>query len=756
MSIPAPVLPADTDDQTPRYSRRHRHELEITANVLRSVFIVAALIAAGTAIGAGLYGVIHSNRIYEGISVAGVNVGGMTRSEASAALHDTVGGATDPPIILVSGSQKFSLDPGEAGIIIDVDRTVDAAFQWGRDGSFFARSGKWVDALISGKSTPILVSYDQDVLDSALMSIVPAITRPAEDARIAFDEDGTPGIIPEIPGYGFDLVTTRQAMIDRIASLSFDPVEIITPLVQPQVVVADLQAGLLQTQAALQAPLIVEGVDTNWVLTPTEIQLIVSVGGESQELVVDEMAIVTFVDSIAQDTNQEARSAELTVNSDGRLAAIPGQDGIEVLVDGTSRAIVTALQDGTDTVELQIVRDVPPILTEQAEAAATEGEELLQRGVRLTWDDNDVDLTRSQLLAALTFVVRPDEENPFVFGFDPDVLRDSLTSVFESAEVPAVEPQLRYVDRQIVILSEGENGKTVNVESTIDNVLSALATGEETARLVVETQEPSMSAPVIDELTFEDVLAEASTYYGDSSNARRLNVEVASELQSGWLVAPGQEFSFAQYIGSVDEPSGFVTGFGIVDDPSGEGVTTAPVIGGGICQVSTTIFQAAFWAGLEIVERYSHPYWIQAYGEPPRGMQGLDAMVNIEDSGSLDLRFTNTTGNWIVVDVEADGTTVTVKVRGTNPGWRVEVSQPVIYNEVQPTTQTRYTNSSELPTGQQLQVEYSQKGFTSEVTRVITDEDGEVIDTSYVVSTYSPSQNTILRGTGAPEATPPA
>ena len=123
-------------------------------------------------------------------------------------------------------------------------------------------------------------------------------------------------------------------------------------------------------------------------------------------------------------------------------------------------------------------------------------------------------------------------------------------------------------------------------------------------------------------------------------------------------------------------------------------------------------------------------------------------------TGSLDLKFTNTTENWIAVDVVADGTTVEVTIRGVDPGWNVEVSDPMIYNEVEPTLETRYTESSELPEGQQLQVEFAQAGFTSEITRTITAEDGELLDVSTIVGTYAPSQNTILEGTGAPQASP--
>jgi vancomycin resistance protein YoaR len=260
--------------------------------------------------------------------------------------------------------------------------------------------------------------------------------------------------------------------------------------------------------------------------------------------------------------------------------------------------------------------------------------------------------------------------------------------------------------------------------------------------------------PVISQIHLGDVLAESSTYYGDSSDARRNNVEVAAELQNGWLIAPGAQFSYAEFIGGVTADQGFVTGFGIVDDGAG-GVTTAPVIGGGICQVSTTIFQAAFWAGMQIDERYSHPYWIQTYGEPPRGMKGLDAMVNIDEvNGTLDFKFTNTTGNWIAVQVVDDGTVLTARIVGTDPGWTVDVGQPDITNVIKPDTGTQYTDSPELPDGTKLQVEYAQEGFTSTIHRTITGKDGKVVADGDLVGSYGASENTILVGTGTstPEA----
>jgi vancomycin resistance protein YoaR len=264
------------------------------------------------------------------------------------------------------------------------------------------------------------------------------------------------------------------------------------------------------------------------------------------------------------------------------------------------------------------------------------------------------------------------------------------------------------------------------------------------------TVKPAVTASQAKKIKLPDVLAEASTYYDNSSEPRRHNVETAVRLENGWLVPPGGQFSYVEHVGKVSEAEGFVTGFGIVTSPENDGtVTTAPVIGGGICQVSTTIFQAAFWAGLRIDERYEHPYWLQTYGEPPRGMKGLDAMVNVEDDWSLDLKFTNTTGNWIAVVVIADGERVTAQIRGTNPGWTVQVFDPVITNVVPADTRTYYTESPELPQGQELQVETAQEGFTAAVHRVVTDRNGQVVDDYVLTSTYAPSRNTILRGTGS-------
>ncbi|HEU0115975.1 MAG TPA: VanW family protein, partial [Thermomicrobiales bacterium] len=280
-----------------------------------------------------------------------------------------------------------------------------------------------------------------------------------------------------------------------------------------------------------------------------------------------------------------------------------------------------------------------------------------------------------------------------------------------------------------------------------DHVVAAFGQAKPAVTLRSTALPPKWTAADLSKITLgDDILGEAGTYYGDSSDARRNNVNRASTLETGWLIPPGGVYSYADHVRPVDESNGFVTGFGIVQD--GGGFTTAPVVGGGICQVSTTIFQAAFWAGLPIVERVQHPYYLRVYGEAVNGLPGLDAMVNIEPDWTLDFKFQNTTGHWLAVIVIADGQNVWARMVGTNPGWKIDVTDPVITNRVSPGTDMRYEDSPELPAGQSMVVETAQDGFDVAFDRTVYDKTGKVIDTYHLSSSFAPAYNVTLRGTG--------
>jgi hypothetical protein len=167
-----------------------------------------------------------------------------------------------------------------------------------------------------------------------------------------------------------------------------------------------------------------------------------------------------------------------------------------------------------------------------------------------------------------------------------------------------------------------------------------------------------------------------------------------------------------------------------------------PSVGGGICQVATTVFQAAFWAGLPFVERSYHLYWISRYGQPPSGRTGMDATV---DDPGVDLKFKNTTSDWIRLDSWVDGSNIGFTIVGVDQGWQVEATKPRIFDVV-PTTQVpvRQFDPSLAP-GRELWVEHAEDGFRASLIRLVKLDD-QIVDEYPFTNWYRPSRNVVLVG----------
>jgi vancomycin resistance protein YoaR len=721
---------------------------DTVANTVSRALLVTVLFLSAGVVGLVLYGYSHANRFYEGVTVGGVPVGGLTPTEARAQLEERFAAYAESPLIVLVDGDEVRLNLSNAGVALDVDETVQSSFAYGREDFWWGRSRAWARAAVHGRDLPLTVRVDQDRLDAVLTEMGFAVTRPASDASVAMSGPDGPYIVAESAGVALDLDVTRREVVDRIRRLSREPVTLATSPVLPAVVGADLHDELDVAKSVVASSFVVFGLDRSWDVSPDDLTRMVAIeSGSTVE--VDREAVKTLVRSIAAEIEQPAIDASIEVE-DGAISVRPGQASIDVEMKPSVDAIVAALEAGQHVGALAIERRAPAIGHEQAAATVAHAEALVGDGIRVNWDGGSIDLGRGDLLAALTVDVDPRARDPFVLGFDRDHLTLVLAPIAEDIDVAGKDATFRLVGSKVTVAEKAVIGRQLDVDATVAAILAVAASDRpREVDLVVREVKPRYTDDLAKKIKLKDVLAESSTSYGESSDARRHNVERAAELETGWLVPPGGQFSYDQYVGMVTEVEGFVTGFGIVASPEGGGlVTTAPVVGGGICQVSTTIFQAAFWAGLQIDERYEHPYWMETYGEPPHGMKGLDAMVNIEEDGSLDMRFTNTTEDWIAVVVIADGQNVAAQIRGIDPGWTVEIDEPVITNIVPEDDTIYYTESPELPVGEEMQVEHAQEGFTATVHRVVRDKDGRVIDETSMTSTYAASRNTILRGTG--------
>ncbi|MEZ4639114.1 MAG: VanW family protein [Caldilineaceae bacterium] len=224
-------------------------------------------------------------------------------------------------------------------------------------------------------------------------------------------------------------------------------------------------------------------------------------------------------------------------------------------------------------------------------------------------------------------------------------------------------------------------------------------------------------------LGIRELVASGTTYFRGSSLARIRNIEVAAEKFVGVVIAPGDVFSFNQIVQDVSAANGFEDSAIIWGDQTMVGV------GGGVCQVSTTVFRAALNAGFPIVERYNHGYVVSWYGEP-----GMDATIY---TPNVDFRFRNDTDAYLLVQPTVDSVNgvITFDFFGAKPDRQVTIGQPVITDVKEPGDPV-YRIDESLAPGQRRQVEYAQRGMTVTVERTVTENGDTRVDK--IVSEYQP------------------
>ncbi|MBZ9714792.1 VanW family protein [Deinococcus multiflagellatus] len=278
------------------------------------------------------------------------------------------------------------------------------------------------------------------------------------------------------------------------------------------------------------------------------------------------------------------------------------------------------------------------------------------------------------------------------------------------------------------------NGLSVNLDKTRANLLAAL---KDPKGVKVNVALGAQTAPkrTLSYFLSRGITAHLGTgetnYYG-SSDARVTNIHVGARRFQDVLFE-GKTVSFNQMVGPINLRTGFVTGLVI----SGE--RTANGVGGGICQVSTTVFRTLYSAGLPILERRNHSYQVRYY-DP----QGLDATIY---QPSQDLKFANDTGGalWFQSEWNDEEARLSIQVFGKARDFTVQIDAPRTLSTTPPPPD-RVIRDASLGAGQRKQVDWAAPGAVIEVTRKFV-RDGKVFKQDTLKSTYRPWPNIFLVGT---------
>lgn len=332
-----------------------------------------------------------------------------------------------------------------------------------------------------------------------------------------------------------------------------------------------------------------------------------------------------------------------------------------------------------------------------------------------------------------------------ILKINTEYIDEILSHLSQSIDVAASDALFQFDDGKVTVFQISKEGRQLDIVESKEEILRLIASVEKQTyhdnptefniQLPVKPLLPRITTENSNNFGIRELLGVGSSTFRGSIPGRVHNVILAAKKLNGHLMPPGTTFSFNETLGDVSASTGFQPAYIIKDG------RTVLGDGGGVCQVSTTIFRAALYSGLPIIERHAHAYRVSYY-EQDSG-PGLDATVF---APGYDLKFKNDTSNYILIQTKANAQNYTLifEFYGTSDGRKVEVTKPVILSQTAPPPDL-YQDDPTLPKGVVKQVDWKAWGakvnFDYKVVR-----NNEVMVQEKFFSNYRPWQSVYLRG----------
>jgi vancomycin resistance protein YoaR len=552
----------------------------------------------------------YAGRIFPGVRVAGVDVGGLRPQEAAQRISEAIAYPHQGKILFRDGDRVWVATPSELGLNLDSQASARSAYQVGRTGWLPGRLQSQLFAWYSGQNLPPNLVFDQRVAYAYLTSLAKEVDKPTVEASVELK--GTDVVV--LPG-----------QVGRSVNI------------QKSLVLVSLQ---LQTMR--------DGV---------------------LNLFIDESAPVIL------DASKQAELARAMLSQPLTLS-LPPED---------------ANQAGPWKIE-------PPVLASMLAFERVQSGNSAQYEVRL-----DGDSLRTYL----------------------DGLAPSLTRAPQNA-------RLTFNDEahQLEVIQPAVIGRELNVDGSVQDIQQKLYAGQHSIPLTITYSDPPVTDKSTgDQLGIRELVHSETSYFYGSSSSRVQNIQTAASKFHGLLVAPGETFSMASALGDITLDNGYAEALIIIGNQTLKGV------GGGVCQVSTTLFRTAFFAGFPIAERHAHAYRVYYYEKVAGNrinpdLAGLDATVFVP---LVDFKFTNDTPYWLLMEtyVNPTASSITWKFYSTSDGRRVD------WNTTGPTNiisapPAIYRENTDLPSGTIKHVDYAADGADVTVNRTVYRNDAVYLqDTIY-------------------------
>ncbi len=450
----------------------------------------------------------------------------------------------------------------------------------------------------------------------------------------------------------------------------------------------------------------------------------------------NEQKLASEISKIAEQINKEAAHPRASLEN-GILQIFEGIQGISVDEKALEKTIKTNLAWGNFEPILIPVKITNPSLSEKELNIFEErAKKLVNKKVELTSENQEFAIEQEELLAIL---------NPFYPEQEPyldEVIKKILDNLRPKIEKEPQNPTFIFAEDRITEFAPAKDGLTINQEEFKQKLIEALwkLENEDTQKVTFEVPviktPPKIQTKDINNLGIETLIGKGSSRFRGSTASRIHNIILASSRLNGLLIAPGEIFSFNKALGDVSKFTGYKEAYIIK-----EGKTVLGD-GGGVCQVSTTLFRAALSAGLPIIERRAHSYRVSYYEQDTK--PGFDATVF---DPTADLKIKNDTPGHVLIQTHVDKKTSTLifELYGTNDKRVARTTSPVI-TDIVPPPEDLYIDDPTLALGQVKQIEYKAWGAKVRFDYTV-ERSGEIIYQKTFYSNYRPWQAVYLRGT---------
>lgn len=407
----------------------------------------------------------------------------------------------------------------------------------------------------------------------------------------------------------------------------------------------------------------------------------------------------------------------------GEIVINAGEDGIEIDIESTREKIISSIiYLKEDKVNINLKEVKVKLNTQEIESFKLEAQKLRSKKIELKSDEETFVISDSELVSFLT----PN-------GFSDDLIKIKILEISKNLNRSPQDSVFIVENEKVKEFAPSKDGITVDEKKLLSEIKSL----KPEIIIPVAKISPKIKTEDVNNLGIRTLLGKGFSNFKGSIPNRIHNVNLAQSKFRGVLVPPNEVVSFNNILGDVSAFTGYKSAYVIMDGKTVLGD------GGGVCQVSTTLFRAVLSAGLPVVERRAHAYRV-GYYEQGFG-PGLDATIY---SPTTDLKFKNDTGAYILIQttIDLNNLSLTFEIYGTDDGRIAVTSKPVITSQSSP-AEDLYVDDPTLKAGVIKQIEHRAYGakviFDYKVTR-----NGEELINQKFVSNYRSWQAVYLRGTG--------